>query len=166
MYVINLSNISIKTNFKHIARVELKCVQYSEGDYNLCMTSHRSCLLHELTASQLVAIATRSDTGSHNRLNLIQSLVPPHYVYVMGIYLLILDFIFFVCKLLFQKRVMCTNFDIINLSNISIKTNFKHIARVELKCVQYSEGDYNLCMTSHHFFHSFTNVRLLCFLHI
>jgi len=36
------------------------------------------CLLRELTASQLVA--TRSDTGSHNRLNLIQSLVPPHYV--------------------------------------------------------------------------------------
>jgi hypothetical protein len=31
------------------------------------------CLLRELTASQLVAIATRSDTGSHNRLDLIQS---------------------------------------------------------------------------------------------
>ena len=40
----------------------------------------RSCLLRELTASQLVAIATRSNTGSHNRLDLIQSLVPPHYV--------------------------------------------------------------------------------------
>ena len=39
MYVISLSNISIKTNFKQIARVELKCVQYSEGDYILCMTS-------------------------------------------------------------------------------------------------------------------------------
>ena len=39
MYVISLSNISIKTNFKQIARVELKCVQYSEGDYMLCMTS-------------------------------------------------------------------------------------------------------------------------------
>jgi hypothetical protein len=39
IYVINLSNISIKTNFKQIARVELKCVQYSEGDYILCMTS-------------------------------------------------------------------------------------------------------------------------------
>ena len=38
------------------------------------------CLLRELTASQLVAIATHSDTGSHNRLDLIQSLVPPHYV--------------------------------------------------------------------------------------
>jgi hypothetical protein len=36
--------------------------------------------LREQTASQLVAIATRSDTGSHNRLDLIQSLVPPHYV--------------------------------------------------------------------------------------
>ena len=40
----------------------------------------RSCLLREQTASQLVAIATRSDTGSHNRLDLIHSLVPPHYV--------------------------------------------------------------------------------------
>jgi hypothetical protein len=39
MYVISLSNISIKRNFKQIARVELKCVQYSEGDYILCMTS-------------------------------------------------------------------------------------------------------------------------------
>jgi len=28
----------------------------------------------------LVAIATRSDTGSHNMLDLIQSLVPTHYV--------------------------------------------------------------------------------------
>ena len=28
----------------------------------------------------LVAFATRSDTGSHNRLDLIQSFVPPHYV--------------------------------------------------------------------------------------
>jgi hypothetical protein len=48
MYVISLSNISIKTNFKQI--------------------------------TQLVAVATRSDPGSHNRLHLIQSLVPPHYV--------------------------------------------------------------------------------------
>ena len=31
--------------------------------------------------SQLVAIVTRSDTGSHNRLDLIQSLAPPHYVW-------------------------------------------------------------------------------------
>ena len=41
---------------------------------------YKSCLLCELTASQLVAITTHSDTGSHNRLDLIQSLVPPHYV--------------------------------------------------------------------------------------
>jgi hypothetical protein len=52
---------------------------------------------------------------------------------------------------------------VISLSNISIKTNFKQIARVELKCVQYSEGDYILCMTSRNFFRSFPNVRLLCF---
>ena len=37
-------------------------------------------MLRELTASQLVAIATRSDTGSHNRLDLIQNIVPTHYV--------------------------------------------------------------------------------------
>jgi hypothetical protein len=52
---------------------------------------------------------------------------------------------------------------VIRLSNISIKTNFKQIARVESKCVHYSEGDYILCMTSRYFFRSFTNVRLLCF---
>ena len=40
MYVIILSNISIKTNFNQIAKVELKWVQYSEGDYILSMTSH------------------------------------------------------------------------------------------------------------------------------
>jgi len=41
---------------------------------------YKTCLLCELAASQLIAIATHSDTGSHNRLNLIQSLVPTHYV--------------------------------------------------------------------------------------
>ena len=41
---------------------------------------YKTVLLRELTASQLVAIATRSDTGSHNILDLIQSLVSPHYV--------------------------------------------------------------------------------------
>ena len=50
---------------------------------------------------------------------------------------------------------------VIRLSNISIKTNSKQIARVELKCVHYSEGDYILCMTSRYFFRSFTNVRFL-----
>jgi hypothetical protein len=52
---------------------------------------------------------------------------------------------------------------VISLSNISIKTNFKQIENVELKCVQYSEGDSILCVTSRYFFRSFTNVRLLCF---
>ena len=36
-----------------------------------------TCLLCEQPASQL---ATCSDTGSHNKLDLIQILVPPHYV--------------------------------------------------------------------------------------
>jgi hypothetical protein len=52
---------------------------------------------------------------------------------------------------------------VIRLSNISIKTNFKQITRVELQFVQYSQGEYILCMTSRYFFRSFTNVRLLCF---
>ena len=46
-----------------------------------------SCLLRELTASQFVSSATRSDTGSYDSLDLIQSLVPTHYVcngYVFG----------------------------------------------------------------------------------
>jgi len=37
----------------------------------------RSCLLHEPTTSQLT---THSDIGSHNMLDLIQSLVPTPYV--------------------------------------------------------------------------------------
>jgi hypothetical protein len=61
-------------------------------------------------------------------------------------------------KVLYQHTMY-----VISLSNISIKTNFKQIARVELKCVQYSEGDYILCMTSRYFFRSFINIRLLCF---
>jgi hypothetical protein len=50
---------------------------------------------------------------------------------------------------------------VIRLSNISIKMNFKQIARVELKCIQYSEGNYILCMTSRYFCPSFSNVTLL-----
>jgi hypothetical protein len=61
-------------------------------------------------------------------------------------------------KVLYQHTLY-----VISLSNISIKTNFKQITRVELKCVQYSEGDYILYMTSRYFFRSFTNVRLLYF---
>ena len=38
-----------------------------------------------------ITIATRSDTGSHNRLDLIQSLVPPHYV-CNGYILMILQY--------------------------------------------------------------------------
>ena len=41
----------------------------------------RSRLIREPTTSLLVAIMTRCDTVSYNRLDLIQSLVPPHYVY-------------------------------------------------------------------------------------
>ena len=52
---------------------------------------------------------------------------------------------------------------VISLSNISIKTKFKQITRVELKFVQYSQGGYILCMTSHYCFRSFINARLLCF---
>jgi hypothetical protein len=61
-------------------------------------------------------------------------------------------------KVLYQHTMY-----VISLSNISIKTSFKQIARIELKCAQYSEGDYILCITSRYFFRSFINVRLLCF---
>ena len=47
--------------------------------YLFCL-GFNSCLLLELTASQLLAIAKSSDTDSHNRLDLIYSLVPTHYV--------------------------------------------------------------------------------------
>jgi hypothetical protein len=57
-------------------------------------------------------------------------------------------------KVLYQHTMY-----VISLSNISIKTNFKQITRVELKFVQYSQGDYILCMTSCYFFRSFTNAR-------
>jgi len=40
-------------------------------------------------------ITTRSDTGSHNRHNLIQSLVPPHYVHVCNRYI----YDCFLCKI-------------------------------------------------------------------
>ena len=56
-------------------------------------------------------------------------------------------------KVLYQHTMY-----VISLSNISIKTNFKQITRVELKFVQYSQGDFILCI-----FRSFTNARLLCF---
>ena len=61
-------------------------------------------------------------------------------------------------KILYQHTMYA-----ISLSNISIKTNFKQITSVELKCVQYSQGDYILRMTTRYFLRSFTNVRLLCF---
>jgi hypothetical protein len=41
--------------------------------------------MRELTVSQLVAVVTRSDTGSHNRLDLMQVLYH-HTMYVMCIY--------------------------------------------------------------------------------
>jgi hypothetical protein len=61
-------------------------------------------------------------------------------------------------KVLYQHTMY-----VISLSNISIKTNFQQITRVELKFVQYSEEDYIMCMTPRYFFRSFTNVRLLYF---
>ena len=59
----------------------------------------RYCLLSELIASQLVAIATCCDTGSHNRLDLIQSLVPPHYVCNGYIYNLSIELILYILQL-------------------------------------------------------------------
>ena len=50
--------------------------------HTLCVGTRlyiRSFQLRELTASQIVAFATRSDTDPHNRLYLIQRTVPTHY---------------------------------------------------------------------------------------
>ena len=51
MYVISLFNISIKTNFKQITRVELKCVQYSEGD---CAWRHVIFSVHSLMSGYCI----------------------------------------------------------------------------------------------------------------
>ena len=85
----------VKTGFT--VRVYLFCLGFN------------SCLLRELTASQLFAIATSSDTGSHNRQDLIHSFVPTHYVYLMGIYILEM-IIFYMTVHLFS-----VNFSHINL---------------------------------------------------
>ena len=62
-----------------------------------------------------------------------------------------------------NRQYLIKSMYVISLSNISIKTDFKQITRVELKFVQYFQGDYILCMTSRYFFRYFTNARLLCF---
>jgi hypothetical protein len=64
-------------------------------------------------------------------------------------------------KVLYQHTMY-----VISLSNISINTNFQQITRVELKFVQYSQGDYILSMTSRYFFHSFTNASYCVLSHI
>jgi hypothetical protein len=60
--------------FQNFVLFESKC----EGVYiaRFCIRWSLSC---ELTASQLVVTATRSDTDSQDRLDLIQSIVPTHY---------------------------------------------------------------------------------------
>ena len=54
-----------------------KLMTYIMCWYKTCI---RSCLVRKQTTSQHVASATRSDIDSHNRLDLIQSLVPTRYV--------------------------------------------------------------------------------------
>jgi ribonucleotide reductase beta subunit family protein with ferritin-like domain len=66
MYVISLSNISIKTNFKQIARGELKYVQYSEGDYILCMTVVHDCVDYIKHILLLNIITIGLDTNYNN----------------------------------------------------------------------------------------------------
>jgi hypothetical protein len=137
MYVISLSNISIKTNFKQITRFKLKCVQYSEGDYISCMTSCYICRSFNdatlLCLSRLVVIQVRTTGSTWCKV------LYHHTMYVVDIYLTFYEFSFE-----------------INEGSLS------DTRRVELKFVQYSQGYYILCMTSRYFFRSFTNVRLLC----
>jgi hypothetical protein len=51
-------------------------------------------LLRELTAPLLVAIATRSDKGSHYRLDMMHKVLYQHTMYAMGIYLTLCTFSF------------------------------------------------------------------------
>ena len=62
-------------------------------------------------------------------------------------------------KILYQHTMY-----VISLSNISIKRNFKQITRFELKCVQCSQWNYIVCITSCYFCRSCTNITLLCFI--
>ena len=66
MYVISLSNISIKTNFKQITSCRNKInkfVQYSEGVYILCMTLRLFVAVH-FTA--LLTLLTLTCFTSHS----------------------------------------------------------------------------------------------------
>ena len=84
VYILIQPLLFVKNSF--LLKCQINSLHTQCGGTRLCI---RSCLLRELTASQLVAIATRSDAGSPNILDLIQSLVPPHYVcngYVLAYY--------------------------------------------------------------------------------
>jgi hypothetical protein len=81
---LNLYNTLRETTFcawRHVifANVTLLCC-VSHSNNMMSWLYIRSCLLCEITALQLITFATRSDTGSYNRLDLIQHVVPPHYV--------------------------------------------------------------------------------------
>jgi hypothetical protein len=53
MHVISFSNILIKTNFRQIARVELKCAHYSEGT-TFCVWRHVIFSIHSPTSGSYV----------------------------------------------------------------------------------------------------------------
>ena len=55
MYVISLSNISIKTNNKGRNNIN-KSVQHSDGDYILCMTSRLFVAVHSIALSTLLTL--------------------------------------------------------------------------------------------------------------
>jgi hypothetical protein len=55
MYVISLSNISIKTNNNGRNNIN-KFVQHSEGDYILCMTSRLFVAVHSIALSTLLTL--------------------------------------------------------------------------------------------------------------
>jgi hypothetical protein len=63
MYVISLSNISIKTNFKQITKFELRFVHYSEEDYIMCMTSRN--FFRSFTNVGLLYFVSHSNVWRH-----------------------------------------------------------------------------------------------------
>ena len=63
MHVVSLSNISIKTNNKGQNKI-IKFVQYSEGDYILCMTSRLFVAVHSFALLSLLTFTCFTHRGS------------------------------------------------------------------------------------------------------
>jgi hypothetical protein len=76
-----MSAVRLINQYRPVFLSDSKGIKLKQERYDPIHTEYfRSCLLSDLTASELVAFATRGDIGSQNRLDLIQRLVSSHYV--------------------------------------------------------------------------------------